>query len=70
MEGDRHVDESHGFDDGLAAFVDHSFAKDDEWPGNEKRNGTNATTNECQQSGTWFKLIILIKKFHTNEIIS
>ena len=63
MEGDRHADESYGFDDGLATLVNHCLAQDDERPGNEKRDGTNAATNECQQSGNRLVLIANSQQF-------
>ena len=37
--------------DGVASSIDNCIAKNDERPGNQKRNGTNASEHECSKSG-------------------
>ena len=37
--------------DGTTSSPDNGPSKDDEWPGNEKRDGTNAPKYECSKSG-------------------
>ena len=51
MENQRHVNESYDYHDGFAPSPYYRFAKNDERSRDKTRNGTNATTNECQQSG-------------------
>ena len=42
---------SDDINDGSASSIDNGIAKNDEWPGNQKRNGTNASEHECSKSG-------------------
>ena len=38
-------------DDGVASSFDNRFTKDDEWSGNKKGDGANASEYECSKSG-------------------
>ena len=43
---------SDDIDDGTTSSVDNGATKNDEWSGNQKGNGTNASEHERTESGT------------------